>query len=45
MRQSPIKAILFDMDGTLIKHTWQYEDITVALFNRFADALSPLTRD
>jgi len=45
MKQSPIKAILFDMDGTLIKHTWQYEDITIALFDRFADALSPLTRD
>ncbi len=41
---SPVKAILFDMDGTLIKHTWQYEEITSALFDRFAGALSPLTR-
>lgn len=45
MNQSPIKAILFDMDGTLIKHTWQYEQITSALFEKFADALAPVTRD
>ncbi len=40
-----IKAILFDMDGTLIKHTWQYSQITDALFEKFSDALSPLSSD
>ncbi len=38
-----IKAILFDMDGTLIKHTWQYSQITDTLFKKFSDALSPLS--
>jgi len=42
---SNIKAVLFDMDGTLIKHTWQYSQITDALFEKFASALSPLTCD
>ncbi len=42
---SRIKAVLFDMDGTLIKHTWQYAQITDALFAQFAPALAPLTHD
>lgn len=42
---SDIKLILFDMDGTLIKHTWQYHQITDALFEQFADKLSPLTSE
>ena len=42
---SRIKAILFDMDGTLIKHTWQYSQITDALFAKFRDALLPLSSD
>lgn len=40
-----IKAIFFDMDGTLIKHTWQYSQITNALFEKFSAALSPLSSD
>ena len=40
-----IKAIFFDMDGTLIKHTWRYSQITDALFEKFSDALSPLSSD
>ncbi len=42
---SGIKSILFDMDGTLIKHTWQYHQITAALFEAFAEELSPLTSE
>jgi len=42
---SGIKSILFDMDGTLIKHTWQYHQITAALFEAFAEELSPLTNE
>ncbi len=40
---SGIKSILFDMDGTLIKHTWQYHEITTALFDAFAEKLAPFT--
>lgn len=42
---SNIKAVLFDMDGTLIRHTWQYSQITDALFKKFAPALAPLTAE
>ncbi len=42
---SNIKAVLFDMDGTLIKHTWQYHQITAALFAQFANDLAPITCD
>lgn len=42
---SKIKAILFDLDGTLIEHTWQLSQITNALFNHFAAPLAPLTYD
>jgi len=42
---SHIKAVLFDMDGTLIEHTWQYAQITDALFAEFEPALAPLTHD
>ena len=33
------------MDGTLIKHTWQYHQITDALFEQFAEHLAPLTNE
>jgi putative hydrolase of the HAD superfamily len=39
-----ITTIIFDMDGTLIKHTWRLSQITEALFARFADDLAPLTQ-
>jgi putative hydrolase of the HAD superfamily len=42
---SKITTILFDMDGTLIEHTWQLEQITHALFDRFAGQFSSLTHD
>jgi putative hydrolase of the HAD superfamily len=42
---SHIRTIIFDMDGTLIKHTWQLSQITETLFDRFADQLEPLTHD
>ncbi len=38
-----IDAVLFDMDGTLIKHTWQLSQITEALFAKFSQPLSPLS--
>jgi HAD superfamily hydrolase (TIGR01549 family) len=40
---SHITTIIFDMDGTLIRHTWRLEEITAALFARFAVELAPLT--
>ena len=40
-----ITTIIFDMDGTLIEHTWQLRTICDALFARFADRLAPLTAD
>jgi len=40
-----IDAVLFDMDGTLIEHTWQLEQITDALFARFSEDLAPVTHD
>jgi 5'-nucleotidase len=40
-----ITTLIFDMDGTLIEHTWQLSQITGALFARFADALAPITHD
>jgi hypothetical protein len=42
---SHITTVIFDMDGTLIEHTWQLEQITQALFGRFAKALAPVTHD
>lgn len=39
-----ITAVLFDLDGTLIKHTWQLSQITAALFERFESELAPLTK-
>jgi HAD superfamily hydrolase (TIGR01549 family) len=40
-----ITTIIFDMDGTLIKHTWRLEQLTQALFARFADRLAPVVHD
>ncbi|MCB0193296.1 MAG: HAD family hydrolase [Anaerolineae bacterium] len=40
-----ITTVIFDMDGTLIEHTWQLTTICEALFARFADKLAPLTAD
>lgn len=42
---SHITTVIFDMDGTLIKHTWQLSQITETLFAQFADELAPLTHD
>ena len=42
---SGITTIIFDMDGTLIRHTWQLNEITEALFARFASHLAPITQD
>lgn len=40
---SQITTIIFDMDGTLIKHTWQLSQVTETLFAKFAKDLEPLT--
>ncbi len=42
---SHITTIIFDMDGTLIKHTWQLSKICEALFARFAKTLAPVTEE
>jgi putative hydrolase of the HAD superfamily len=42
---SHITTVIFDMDGTLIKHTWRLSQLTETLFARFADPLAPLTHD
>ena len=40
-----ITTIIFDLDGTLIEHTWQLSRITETLFARFAADLAPITCD
>ena len=45
LNSADITTIIFDMDGTLIEHTWQLDKITGLLFARFADALAPVTHD
>ncbi|NJN93674.1 MAG: hypothetical protein HC875_06080 [Anaerolineales bacterium] len=42
---SKITTVIFDMDGTLIKHTWRLSQLTETLFARFAERLAPLTHD
>lgn len=42
---SHINTIIFDMDGTLIKHTWQLNQITQTLFDKFAADLEPVIHD
>lgn len=42
---SGITTVIFDMDGTLIEHTWQLSQVTEALFARFAADLAPVTHD
>ncbi|MDX1522232.1 MAG: HAD family hydrolase [Anaerolineae bacterium] len=42
---SHITTVIFDMDGTLIRHTWQLSQITEALFEQFAEQLAPLTHE
>ncbi|GAB4424693.1 MAG: HAD-IA family hydrolase [Anaerolineae bacterium] len=40
-----ITTVIFDMDGTLIEHTWQLDYICRRLFEVFADRLAPVTLD
>lgn len=40
-----LKAVLFDLDDTLIRHTWPYSQITGKLFEKFAPALYPLSAE
>jgi HAD superfamily hydrolase (TIGR01549 family) len=40
-----ITTVIFDMDGTLIEHTWQLEQISEVFFARFAEALEPITQE
>lgn len=39
----PITTVIFDLDGTLIRHTWRLEQITEVLFARFATQLAPVS--
>ncbi len=41
---SHITTIIFDMDGTLIEHTWQLSCLCEKLFEKFAKALAPVTQ-
>jgi HAD superfamily hydrolase (TIGR01549 family) len=40
-----ITTVIFDMDGTLIEHTWQLNQLMEALFASFADKLAPISID
>ncbi len=42
---SHITTIIFDMDGTLIEHTWQLSRVCKILFAQFAEELAPITQD
>ncbi len=42
---SHITTVIFDMDGTLIEHTWQLECICQELYRAFASRLAPVTPD
>ena len=42
---SHITTILFDMDGTLIEHTWPLSQITETLFARFSNELVSVSHD
>lgn len=42
---SHIDTVIFDMDGTLIEHTWKLSQITHQLYERFANGLDPITHD
>jgi len=42
---SGITTVIFDMDGTLIEHTWQLSHICDVLFSRFAGELAPVTQE
>lgn len=39
-----ITTVIFDMDGTLIEHTWQLDQICETLFARFAEQLQPVSQ-
>jgi HAD superfamily hydrolase (TIGR01549 family) len=42
---SHITMVIFDMDGTLIQHTWQLSQICQTLFAEFAAQLAPATEE
>ena len=42
---SHITTVIFDMDGTLIEHTWRLQRVCEVLFAHFADALAPVTEE
>ena len=39
-----VTTVIFDLDGTLIEHTWQLSRICEALYNHFADDLAPVSQ-
>lgn len=40
-----ITTVIFDMDGTLIEHSWQLSQISDAFFARFAEELDPVSQE
>lgn len=40
-----LEAVIFDMDGTLIEHTWKAEQLTQALYDKFAPELEPISKE
>jgi putative hydrolase of the HAD superfamily len=42
---SHITTIIFDMDGTLIEHSWQMSQLCDVFFARFAEALEPVSQE
>ena len=40
-----ITTVIFDMDGTLIEHSWQMSELCELFFARFADALDPVSQE
>lgn len=40
-----ITTVIFDMDGTLIEHTWQLERICTVQFTHFEEALAPVSQE
>jgi putative hydrolase of the HAD superfamily len=39
-----VTTVIFDLDGTLIEHTWQLSRVCKALFSHFADDLTPVSQ-
>lgn len=45
IKPANLTTVLFDMDGTLIRHSWSRREITQAFLAHFAEELAPITHD